>query len=121
MVADIFIDNGTGAQRKTLDISSCELSVEQRKAILGLHSFSGNDYLSSFFRKGKATCWKKMCMRAEFISAFSSLGINYSVDDEAERSVEKYVCALYGRSKLISVDEARSSIFWDKYNKNGRL
>ena len=119
--ADIFVDNGTGAQRKTLDISACDLSVEQRKAILGLHSLSGNDYVSSFFRKGKATCWKKMCMRTEFVSALSLLGMEFSVDEEAFTGIEKYVCALYGRSKLHSVNEARSSIFWDKYNKNGKI
>ena len=110
--ADIFVDNGTGAQRKTLDISACDPSVEQRKAILGLHSLSGNDYVSSFFRKGKATCWKKMCMRTEFVSALSLLGMEFSVDEEAFTGIEKYVCALYGRSKLHSVNEARSSIFW---------
>ena len=70
---NICID-GTGPQRQVFDISLCELSAEQRKAIVGLHAFSGNDYLSSFFRKGKASCWKKMCAKEEFVSALSLLG-----------------------------------------------
>ena len=57
--ADILTDNGTGSQRKILEISSCDLSDEQRSAIIDLHAFSGNYYLSSIFRKEKATCWKK--------------------------------------------------------------
>ena len=36
--------------------SSCELSQEQKKALLGLHAFSGNDYVSCIFRKGKQLC-----------------------------------------------------------------
>ena len=35
-----------------------------------------------------------------------------------KRSAEAYVCALYGKMKLQSVNEARSAIFWEKYNKN---
>ena len=117
-VADAFIDNGTGSQRKVLEINSCGLSDEQRSAIIGLHAFSGNDYLSSFFQKGKTTCWKKISKKADYVAAFSSLGRTYLVDTEVTQGIENFVCALYGRSKLHSVNEARSSIFWDKYNKN---
>ena len=84
--ADMFIENGTGSQRKVLEINSCGLSDEQRSAIIGLHAFSGNDYLSSFFRKGKATCWKK----AGYVAAFSLLGSTYLVDTEVTQNIEKY-------------------------------
>ena len=43
------------------------------------------------------------------------------VDTEVTQSIEKYVCALYGRSKLHSVNEDRSSIFWDKYSKDKKV
>ena len=102
-------------------INSCGLSDEQRSAIIGLHAFSGNDYLSSFFRKGNATCWKTMCKKADYIAAFSLLGSTYLVDTEVTQGIEKYVCALYNRSKLHSANEARSSIFWDKYNKDKKI
>ena len=117
----IYIDNGTGAQRKVFDISSCELPVDQRKAIVGLHAFSGNDYLSSFFRKGKTTCFKKMLAKPEYISAFTSLGGAKLLDAQVTQDIERYVCSLYGRGKLESVNEARSSIFWDKYNKDKKI
>ena len=94
--ANLFIDNGVGAQRRVLDISSSNLSTEKRKALLGLHSFSGNDYVSSFFRKGKVTCWKKMCIRDEFLSALATLGMEYQVSDEIMMIIERYVCALFG-------------------------
>ena len=44
----IFIDSEPGKNRKILDLAACELSAFQRKALLGLHAFSGNDYISLF-------------------------------------------------------------------------
>ena len=42
----VLIDNGTGKTGKIIDISSSELSVDHRKALAGMHAFSGNDYVS---------------------------------------------------------------------------
>ena len=58
-----------------------------------------------------------MCKKTDYVAAYSSLGSTYLVDTEVTQDIEKYVCALYGRSKLHSVNEARSSIFWDKDKK----
>ena len=44
----ILIDNGNGKSRKILDINSSGLSLTERQALAGIHSFSGNDYVSSF-------------------------------------------------------------------------
>ena len=55
---EIFVDNGTGTGRKTLQSSLCELSSDERSALIGFHNWTGNDYIGSFFRKGKKTCWK---------------------------------------------------------------
>eukprot|EP00112_Aurelia_sp_Birch-Aquarium-sp1_P025967 Seg893.4 transcript_id=Seg893.4/GoldUCD/mRNA.D3Y31 product="hypothetical protein" protein_id=Seg893.4/GoldUCD/D3Y31 len=49
----IFIVNGTGKSRRLLDLSACDLSNQQKQTLLGVHSFTGNDYVSSFLRKGK--------------------------------------------------------------------
>ena len=43
------------------------------------------------------------------------------VDTEVTQGIEKYRCALCSRSKLHSVNEARSSIFWDKHNKDKKI
>ena len=47
------IDNGGGKNRRVLDLSKCTLTSLQKKALLGLHSFKGNDYVSSFFSQRK--------------------------------------------------------------------
>ena len=39
--------------RKNIDVTSPALPTNQRKALIGMHAFSGNDYVSSFFRKEK--------------------------------------------------------------------
>ena len=62
-----------------------------------------------------------MCKNPDFIPAFSTLGSTYSVNSELTESIEKYVCTLYGRAKLGKVNETRSSIFWDKYNKEKKI
>ena len=54
----VFIDKGTGKSRKILDLNACKSTEKQWKALLGLHSFNGNDYVSSFHREGKQFCWK---------------------------------------------------------------
>ena len=49
----VYVDNGEGKNRKVLDLSSCSLSKDQKKALLGMHAFTshGNDYVSSFYGK----------------------------------------------------------------------
>ena len=49
----VLIDNGTGLNRKIVNVTSSTLDIEKKRALIGLHAFSGNDYVSSFFRKGK--------------------------------------------------------------------
>ena len=55
---DIFIDNRSGKNRKILDLQACQLSSLQKKALVGLHAFTGNDYIACFLCKGKQLCWK---------------------------------------------------------------
>ena len=54
----IYLDYGTGLNRKGLWLSNVVMSESKLKAITGFHAFTGNDYISSFFRKGKPACWK---------------------------------------------------------------
>ena len=62
----IYGDNGTGKQSKLLDLQSCDLSHGQKQALLSVHAFTGNDYVSSFMRKGKKACWNLVKENQEF-------------------------------------------------------
>ena len=43
---------------------------------MGFHAFTGNDYVSCFFTKGKKTCWKKITQNPRFLKCFADLGSN---------------------------------------------
>ena len=47
----VFLDSGVGKSRKIVDLTSSTLSSIKRRAVVGLHAFSGNDYVSAFFQK----------------------------------------------------------------------
>ena len=53
-----FLDTGSGNNRKGLWLSDVDMSQDLKQALIGFHSFTGNDYISSFFRKGMVACWK---------------------------------------------------------------
>ena len=99
--------------------SHCPLSEEQQRAVVGLHAFSGNDYIARFFRKGKKTCWRTASKG--FMELFSCLGETYNLDQNQKDEIEKFVCALYGKPKLKKVNEARAAIFWGKYNQSKKI
>ena len=49
----VYIDIGLGTHRKLFHISFFRLPTKQRNVLLGIHLFTGKDYLSSFFKKKK--------------------------------------------------------------------
>ena len=79
-----------------------------------MHAFSGNDYVSSFFRKGKILFWKKIKSCPEYLNTFSELG-NFNHTD-----LESFVCALYGYLRCKSVDKVRSLIFINKFKSENQ-
>ena len=85
-------------------------------ALPGLHAFTGCDFTASFLGKGKVKPYDIVETSTEFQDTFSQLGTD-SVDttEEIWNGLEKFVCALYGKRKLNSVDEVRYTMFLDKY------
>ena len=73
----VLIDNGTGKSRKVIDITSSTVPNIPKQALIGLHAFSGNDYVSSFFRKGKFAFWKAM------LKAMLKSSLNYLLNWES--------------------------------------
>ena len=117
----ILIENGVGKGKKLLDLTQCELSPEQKQALLGLHAFTGNDYVSSFFRRGKSLCWKLIQENAEFLEIFSELGQASDASENLIAGLEKFVCSLYGEKRLTSVDDARRKIFWKNFTRDEKI
>ena len=103
----VFYDYGNGNHRKFIWLSSLEMDENHRDTVIGFHSFTGTDYTSAFFRKGKKRCWSVM-------QSDTVLGSNWNVDQNLECLLEEDVCSLYGEKKL-SVNEVRFCIFQKKH------
>ena len=106
----VFIDFGKGAFRKAAWLGELELSPIEKKYLLGLHAFSGNDYISSIVRRSKLMCWKAMKAKPEFQTLFINLGNSWTVSEELIKGFEEYVCNLYG-FKEVDVNKTRHEMF----------
>ena len=105
----VVIDNGSGQSRKCIDLSSLQFSECKYSAVLGLHAFTGNDHLSSFFRKGKARCWKLMQKNEEFEVCFTKSGSEPNLSED-----------IFG-VKSKSINEARWKIFEKKHKRHNKI
>ncbi len=117
----VYIDSGTGKHRRNLHLGEQCLNVIQRPALLGMHAFTGNDYISSFFRKGKKRCWQVVNGNEEFQKLFSELGEAELLTDNQLHQLEKFTCALYGKKSSTSVNQVRRELFWKKLNKQKKI
>ena len=93
---EIYIDNGSGKSRKLLHLNTCSPTSQQKKALVGLNAFMGNDYVASFLCKGEPFCWKQANKDPEFLDIFSRLGMEMHVPAEVFSAMETFVCFLYG-------------------------
>ena len=56
----VFINYGSGKNRKAIKLSNVNMANDLKQTLVGFCAFTGNDYVSSFFTKGKTASWKKM-------------------------------------------------------------
>ena len=102
-------------------MTSTGLSLGHRRALLGMHAFSGNDSVSSFFRKVKQAVWKAVIKNTAFIDIFSSLGTEVTASEKLVLDLEWFVCSIYGHPRILSVNEAGKRVFWNKFNKEKKI
>ena len=55
---NLILDSGSGEGRKIVRMSDVETQEGNRNALISFHAFTGCDYTSSFFRKGKTTAYR---------------------------------------------------------------
>jgi len=115
----VYYDYGNGKNRKGTWLHAVQLEDDQQSALIGFHAFTGNDYVSSFLRKGKKMCWKVMMKNEDFIKSFSDLGHDWTLNNEIVCNFEKYVCELFN-SKARSVNACRFEMFRRKYTKENK-
>ena len=75
----VLVDYGNVKNRKGVWLNPIDFDDKIRAALIGFHAFIGNDYFSSFFKRGKQGCFKVMKQCDEFINAFRLLGENWEL------------------------------------------
>lgn len=117
----IYLDNGTLKNRHIFDLNDVPMPKKHKSSLLGNHSFGGNDFVGSFFRKGKTTCWS-ICIKSDtFLDIFDNFGDSLEENEAENDGLQKYVCAMYGQKKAKNTNEARAKLFWDRFNKKGKI
>ena len=108
----IIMDCGSGNSRRHIDVSSIANALEAKQkglasAIPGLHAFTGSDFTTAFYRKGKIKPLEVLEKDTEgtLIQFFSRL---VSVDQPDQSKAEEFICSLYGMKGYVKdVNEAR--------------
>ena len=88
---NILFHTGHGDSRKMIDISCPMLSQNEYHALSGIHAFSGNDYISSFFQKGKIKFGNTLMKYPEYIEVFSDLGKHTVLQEEIFTKLESFI------------------------------
>ncbi|XP_068240150.1 uncharacterized protein [Palaemon carinicauda] len=109
---NVFMDCGSGNSRRYINVTNIvEVLEEQKsglpKALAGYHAFTGCDFTSAFYRKGKVKPLEilEKDPTGSFLQLFSNMG---EVDGEVDIDVaSEFVCKMYGQNKERDVDEAR--------------
>ncbi|CAG9818900.1 unnamed protein product [Phaedon cochleariae] len=75
------------------------------KALPAYHALTGSDYTASFARKGKTRFLRLIenCLRTAEV--FGTFGSSKTISDEQVDCVEMFICKMYGRHKIKSVNE----------------
>ena len=80
---------------ENIKLYNIDLEQDAVEASVGFHSSTGNDYVSSFFTRGKEKSWQISEKRRSFQNALSLLGEEWTISHELLSTLEEYVCQLY--------------------------
>ena len=102
------MDCGSGSSRRHIDVSNSANSLEATQkglaaAMPGPHAFTGSDFTTAFYRKGKIK--PREVLEKELIQFFRRLVFENQLD---QSKAEEFICSLYGMNcNMKDVNEAR--------------
>ena len=70
----VYFNCGNAKCRKRMCLGAVRMKDEEKKVLVGFHSFTGNDYIPAIFYKGKKHCWSTTKSNESFLRAFTELG-----------------------------------------------
>ena len=111
----IWLDIGLSSNntRRYIDVSrlAAELGEVYCAALPAFHAFTGCDYTAAFMRKGKVCPLEIIEKERNFMEMFSKLGDHEVIPENVSEKAEAFVCTLYGKPCLTSINDARFAIF----------
>ena len=114
--ASLWIDLGLSSNNtcRIINISDLaeQLGMPVCNALVSYHAFTGCNF---FMRKGKVRPYQLMVKHQKFIEAFGQLGESVALPADILKSLEEFVCAMYGSSNIDEVNIARFHIFSKLY------
>ena len=102
-------DSGHGNKKRLLNITELarHYGDPMCSSMVALHAFTGCDFTSCFKGKGKVTALEILLKFPGFGRLFQDLGTSWNKAEDLVQEAEKFVCAMYGKPKLTSVDKLR--------------
>jgi hypothetical protein len=88
------------------------------KSLIGIHSFTGCDTVSSFAGRGKVKPLVLMTKDVKYVEAFAELGEEPSVSSQLKETLESFTCKMYG-GKDGAVNELRFRMYCQSGGKIG--
>ena len=98
----VILDIHKGKNRRAIKLSDVSLTNDEKAALMSFHSFTGNDYCSAFFGKGKQTSWKIMIKNRNSYVFFRTW---------RRLDLREDMRSLYGSRRVKKVDDLRYQLF----------
>ena len=93
---------------------------EITNSLIRFHAFTRNDYISSFYRKGKAASFKILHGSLKLQSTFTTLGNDLNISDDLLTKLEEFVCHICGMQKE-NVNEVQFAKYYSKYQNGNKV
>ena len=117
----VVLDFNKGKYRKLLRLSDIDMTDDTKKCLMGFHAFTGSNYTSAFFRKGKAICWKVLRNSLKFLQTSVTLGDEWMPSESLMNSLEEFVCYLFGSRHLKKINLLRFHLFQKSYKQKEEI
>ena len=114
----VIFDTGMGDKRRLLNISKLNNMLPNPlcQSLLGFHSLTGCDTTSCFAGKGKIRPLNLMKKHEDIMASVSTLGDKKTVDADVVKTLEQFVCRIYGSKKEFDINRLRASIVKKKFS-----
>jgi len=105
------LESKTGTEYIEVKKAADARGHEKCACLLGLHSFTGCDTVSSFAGRGKVSALR-LLTHEEHMTTLQSFGQSWDLSDESIQKLEALTCSLYStRAAINSVNELSFNIF----------